>query len=309
MSTDTPPAPIKPAAVVRPPASEFVLPGAKRSAKATLNGTMIWIYGEPKIGKTTFAAGLGETWFIATEKGHDFIEVREPTTISSWQQFRKFVEWLHVTRPTTFSDGKKIEWIAIDVVDRLFQMCNDEVCKSLSIEDPGELAHGKAWGRLRTEFGKVMTALRNLPYGLICISHERSKEITIRSMKISRFEPSTGAGAAAWLQGASDIICRAFAKEEAEKVGGKVTGRFITRRLMQLHPTANAVAGGRMSQSLPPIMDLDATKLREAVSKCDISESSKTIDDSDPLNTPSNNLMNQPSADQSAHPNQGEPHG
>ncbi len=45
----------------------FEVPGAPRPVTASLAGKMIWLYGEPKIGKTTFASELGRAvgrWHI-----------------------------------------------------------------------------------------------------------------------------------------------------------------------------------------------------------------------------------------------------
>ncbi len=259
--------------------SEFEVPNGVRSVTPSISGKMIWLYGEPKIGKTTFACQIGEVWVVASEKGQDFVSVRQPTFVSNWKQFRSFVEWLYKTKPTHFGDGKPIEWIVLDIVDTLFRHCNTEVCKALSVEDPGELAHGKGWSRLRNEFHTVMNALRSLPYGLICISHEARKETVIRNVKSTRIQPSVGASGYDWLLGGSDLILRAYSVDVAVKDDkGKVTGAFASKRMMQLHPNAGMVAGGRMSQFLPPSAPFSAKDLLTILSKADASVST-TVDE------------------------------
>lgn len=257
--------------------SDLIIPGAPRLAPPSLTGKMIWLYGEPKIGKTTFASEIGESWFLATEKGQDFVKVREPTQIESWSQFKTIVASLYKQRPTHFGDGRPIEWIVIDTVDKLFKYCNDHVCKEIGIEDPSELAMGKAWAKLRNEFHRVMNALRTLPYGLLCISHETRREQTIRNVKSFRIQPNVGASGYDWLLGGSDIIVRAFSQDRPEKVNGKANGRWVNERVMQLHPNAAVVAGGRMSQHLPPTMTLSAKLLLDAVAAADTTQS-QTID-------------------------------
>ncbi len=257
----------------------FEVPGAPRPVTASLAGKMIWLYGEPKIGKTTFASELGNCWFVATEKGQEFVSVREPTFVDSWKSFRSFVEWLYKTRPKEFGDGTKIEWICVDIIDTLFRYCTTEVSKGLGVEDPGELPHGKGWSRLRTEFHAVMNALRSLPYGLICLSHEKKVEATIRNVKAARMQPAVGMAGFDWLLGGSDLIMRAYAADVPEKdAEGKVTGRFINKRIMVLHPNAGMVAGGRMSQYLPKHAEFSAPNLLAILAKVDATAPTTTDD-------------------------------
>lgn len=277
--TTAAPAAVKTApAVVRPvpKAPVFELPGAPRPVKPSLSGKMIWLYGEPKIGKTTMASEIGNTWFIATEKGQDFVEARKPTPINNWATFKAFVAWLRASPPATFSDGQTIQWLCIDTVDKLFRFCSDSVCASIGIEDPSELEHGKAWSKLRNEFHREMNTLRSLPYGLICISHETRREFEARGRKQTRTQPNVGASGYDWLLGGSDLIIRAYAQDVPEKVGGKVTGRFINERRMQLHPNSAVVAGGRMSKYLPPTLPLASKALLDVLEQADPTKSQET---------------------------------
>lgn len=259
---------------------DFSVPGAVRPPASTLDGKMILMYGEPKIGKTTFATDFEGAWVIATEKGQDFVSVRPPTEISSWKQFREFVTWLYQTKPLTFGDGQPIKWLVIDRIDDIHRLCNEEVVKSLGVEDCGELGHGKGWSRLRTEFLRVMSALRSLPYGMICISHERAKEVVSAAKKITRREPNIGAAGYQWAVGASDLILYAFSQEVPEKdPKGQVTGKIITKRVMLCHPSAGAVAGGRMAEILPPLMPLSAAELQRVIKDRNKSAAALLVED------------------------------
>jgi hypothetical protein len=241
---------------------KLAVPGAKRKPKNSLVGSMVWLYGAPKIGKTTLASCFPGTWFVATEPGQDWVEVREPTLVGSWDEFLEWCAFVEQEKPTHFEDGRPIKTLCIDTVDYLYKMCFAEICSGLGVEDPGELSHGKGWGRLNNEFERVMSKIRRWPYGLITISHERQKEFKTRGRKIDRWEPAVGAAAYRWCQSAADLILRAYSDEMAiRNEEGEVTGDIAEQRLLLCHPTSYAVAGGRMSDRLPEMIKLDYGEL------------------------------------------------
>lgn len=235
------------------------VPGAVRAPRKTIEGRMIWIYGDPKIGKTTFAAQFPGAWFIATEPGQEFVAIREPTHIGSWNDFLALCKYITENKPTVFGDGKPIRTIVIDTVDILFKHCQAQVCKDLGVEDPGELPHGKGWNRLASEWERVWHKIRQWPYTLIWISHSRQKEFATKGQKVNRWEPYIGAAGLRFGNQAADIILFAHSDQKAVRdEDGVVTG-IIEERLLRCHPQSSAIAGGRMVGELgiPPIIPLD----------------------------------------------------
>ena len=128
--------------------SQVVIPGAPRPPHANILKSVIWMYGEPKVGKTTFASKFPGTWFLATEPGHDWVTIREPTVIDSWKTFLKVCAFIDDKLPETFEDGTPISTICIDTYTLLFKMCQEQVCLEMGVGDPGEIPHGGGWGRL-----------------------------------------------------------------------------------------------------------------------------------------------------------------
>lgn len=266
--TPTPP-PTQPAPAPAPrqlvqAAGKFQLPGAPRAPHADISRSMIWVYGEPKIGKTTLASEFPGLWFIATEKGQDWVTTREPTLITSWDNFLEFCAWFNELRPTHFADGEPIRALGIDTVDGLFKMCFEHVCQEMGVQDPGEIPHGGGWGRLSKEFERVMGKIRQWPYGLVCISHARTKEFKTKSTKRDRSEPNIGAAGFRWCAAAADLIMYAYSDEYPESnEKGELTGKVLERRQLLCHPQSSAVAGGRMvkQQGLPVTIPLDFKEL------------------------------------------------
>jgi hypothetical protein len=244
---------VQPEAPPAPPPPRYVIPGARRKPRADLSRSMLWVYGAPKIGKTTLAASFPGSMFIATEKGQDWVSVREPIHITSWNHFLDFCSWLNGELPTHFTDGEPIRTLVIDVMDILFKMCNEQVCLDMGVQDPGEIPHGGGWSRLTKEFERVMNKVRQWPYGLICISHARQRDFQMKGRKTDRWEPDVGAACSRWCSGAADLIMFAHSVEVPilNPQTGQVTGEIKEERRLLVHPQSWAVAGGRMSDRIP----------------------------------------------------------
>lgn len=246
----------------------LLIPEAKRAPEISLEGKMIWIYGEPKIGKTTLASQFEGVWFISTEPGQSFLEVYPPVEISSWRQFIEFASQLIKERPTTFGDGCPIRYLALDTVSDLHKLCHAHICKELGLDDPGELPHGKGWNRIDEAFSRVMNALRQLPYGMLCISHDRHRVVKVGGVEHDRTEPDAGAACFRWCRRAADLVLYLYATDVPEKdAQGGITGRVLSRRVAACHPTASIMAGGRMADRLPPIIPLGKAYLDNALSQ------------------------------------------
>ena len=71
----------------------MLLPKEKTPPKASLNDFTILLYGEPKVGKTTFCNAGGQTLFLATEDGQGGLEsYRVP--VDSWETFLQVLDGL-----------------------------------------------------------------------------------------------------------------------------------------------------------------------------------------------------------------------
>jgi hypothetical protein len=208
--------------------------------KAQIGDAITTIYGPSKIGKSTLASYFPSSLYVFTEPGGRFLKVRSvkvdgKPVVESWDAFKDAIKAL----------GKdKCQTIVIDTVDRLYQLCFDAVCADLNIEHPGEMAHGKAWNRIRLEWDEWMTRLCNLGKGVLFLSH--SSERTYSSpegdeTKTSFSIPKTGYDI---INALSDFIFFYYYKKV--KVVG-ADGRKKTARVRALFckPTADIDAGDR----------------------------------------------------------------
>lgn len=137
------------------------------------------VYGEPKVGKTSFCDSTPDSLFLATEPGHDF--VKSPVVrITSWgwdvdkagkpkplghlpyvpprvdektgivyTNFKDFVREIYQARAQKTLSFKAA---VVDIVDNLYSMCLNAVCVGKGIDYPPENDFGKTWKEIREEW-------------------------------------------------------------------------------------------------------------------------------------------------------------
>jgi hypothetical protein len=239
----------------------LAVPGVKRPPLGKMQGGMYWFYGVEKIGKTTIASKFPGAWFWASEPGQDWVEVYEPTIINDWDHLLSLCGYIQEHKPTKFGDGRPIRTIVMDTADGLFKMCTEYVSQQCGVQDPSEGDHGKVWGRLNNEFERVITKIRRWPFTLVCLSHDRQRPFKTKGRQVDRWEPDIGAGGRRILAGAADLIMWAHTAEEVTyDDDGNAVGA-IEKRMLQCHPSASVVAGGRNAHLLPPVIPLDYNEL------------------------------------------------
>lgn len=129
------------------------------------------IYGEPKLGKTTFASELpGECLIVDAERGAKFLTAFVQQ-VKDWEDFREVVKQLknHV--------GEfPYKYVAIDTISSLARMCMAYVVNKRNIEHPSDLDYGKGWNLVAVEWAKVFDVLLSTGLSIIYVAHAKVTE-------------------------------------------------------------------------------------------------------------------------------------
>lgn len=229
---------------------------------STFQDHLIWLYGRPKIGKTKLINCIDGIYLLPTEPGFKNRKIRK-TSIPNWATFRKFIEYMerHPKKVAT------VDMWGIDTVDNLGKFCMQYVCGREGIGHPTDEEWGKGWEAYRDEFTHWILRLCVMDPGVIFVSHEVDKEVTSRSIKITKSMPALPKTTYQVINNLVDLTLRmAFAgtniKPRKKKAGENVI--FKESRCLYTKPTETMDAGDRTGL-LPEMIPFK--KERDAVRK------------------------------------------
>ena len=212
-----------------------LIPTTKTKPNFILENQIILAYGQPKIGKSTFASQMDNPIFLMTEPGLNSLETFQ-VKIDSWQRFLDVAAELA-------KNGNQFKNIVIDTVDNLFQFCERHVLEKAKVEHASDLAYGKGFTLINNEFGRVIKKLSLLRYGLVFISHSKEKEVDTRTGKLVKTIPSLPAGPSKIVMGLSDMILLFEPKEGKDKDGNTVETRVIRTKASRTYEAGARIRG------------------------------------------------------------------
>lgn len=215
-----------------------------------------FIYGPPKVGKTSFLSGMDGVLFALYEDGAKHLHVRnfQPAegvdTIRSWADVQLMYKELRELKEAGTLD---ITCIAHDTADIMFDLCRQSIFGQKQIEHESDLGYGKGWDLVAQKFRNTILAFEGLGIGQWFTSHTDWKEIANhRGSKRHKSLPTVNKKARETLIGLADVIIFADAIEvEGER-----------KHVAFCHPDQSYEAGGRYMRRMPEMVDLKFSEFR-----------------------------------------------
>lgn len=195
---------------------DMQLPSNKRREIGKVTKRVLWIYGAPFSGKTTFANDFPDPLMLNTDGNIKFVDapyisIKDEITVNgritnrklAWEVFKDTISELEKKQ----NDFKSI---IVDLLEDTYEHCRIYMYDKLGIEHESDNSF-KAWDMVRTEFLSTIKRLMNMDYeNIIIISHEdTSKDVTKKSGdKVTRIAPNLQEKAANKIAGMVDIVAR-----------------------------------------------------------------------------------------------------
>ena len=224
----------------------------KREKTKDFRKMSMYVYGAPKVGKTTFCADLetttGKVLFLDCEGGTKHLNafVNE---INTWEEFGSVVRDL-------ISTNHGYSMVVVDSVGALRDILVRKVCDIQRAADPSDPKFGgfSGWGKVSAQWKTQMNALLCGDFGTVFVDHAKTIEVTPDGRTIKTGDkyhgkrelkevPTLSENARLILTTRCDLILRVYVDENGQ-------------RLVSSSNT-NESLGGDRSGVLPPVFPLD----------------------------------------------------
>ena len=142
-----------------------------------MRGYTVFLFGDPKSGKTTTATKFPRHLLLAFEKGYNAIPGAMVQPINNWAEFKKVLRQLKDEKVK-----EQFETIIIDTVDIAYNYCEKYICAnavrsdgSYGVDSISDIPFGKGYAMVGQEFDESLRNIVQLDYGLVMISHATDK--------------------------------------------------------------------------------------------------------------------------------------
>lgn len=195
------------------------LPKNQRRSIETVQKRVIWIYGRPFCGKTTFANQFPDPLMINTDGNiryvdAPYIRIRDEVVVQG-RQTKKTPAWVMFKDVVAELEKKQNSFrtIIVDLLEDVYEYCRLYMCEEMGISHESDDSF-RAWDKVRSEFLNTLKRLMALDYeNIVLISHEdTSKDITKKGGdKVTSIKPSLQDKVADKVSGMVDVVGRIVA--------------------------------------------------------------------------------------------------
>lgn len=206
---------------------EVVLPAEKTIMAKLVFDYIFLFYGPPGVGKTTMADGLSEsTLFISTDRGTRYRPALR-LEVHNWGELIAVIKKLEKGKETW---PVKYKIIALDHIDDICVMAEDQACEALGIEALGDAGYAKGWRLYKKNIWGIIQRLLRLDVGIVLISHETIKTIRTTVMETERTMPDLAKSAWKVLVPKCDLVGYCGFRRVRTKGGKSKEVRVLTTR-------------------------------------------------------------------------------
>lgn len=197
----------------------MLLPKNERRNIETVEKKVVWLYGSPFSGKTTFANKFPDPLMLNTDGNIKFVDapyigIKDKIEVTG-RMTKKTLAW-EIFKDVIAELEKKdndFKTIVVDLLEDCYEYCRLYMYDQMGISHESDDSF-RAWDKVRTEFLSTLKRLMALDYeNIILISHEDcSKDITKKGGdKLTSIKPNLQDKVATKVAGMVDIVARVIA--------------------------------------------------------------------------------------------------
>ncbi len=250
----------------------MILPKNERRNIEQVQKKVVWLYGSPFSGKTTFANKFPDPLMLNTDGNIKFVDApfisikdqvevvgRRTKRTKGWEVFKDVISELEKKNNT-------FKTIVVDLLEDMYEQCRLYMYEQMGITHESDDSF-RAWDKVKTEFLSTLKRLMGLDYeNIILISHEdTTKDITKKGGdKVTAIKPNLQEKTATKVAGMVDIVARVVADGDIRTLSFKTNevifggGRLLTKTdeipldydaFLDVYAEANEAAAQSMHQT------------------------------------------------------------
>lgn len=218
------------------------------------------LYGEPGVGKSTFACKAPKPFFICTDGNYEWLEdfgakEKDHVECGTWSEIKKAFS----------SDFEGYETVVVDLAEDAFKFGEYEFCQKNKIDHISDIGYGKAYDITRNEFFIEICKLFSKPKNVILIMHGVTFVVKDRrGVDHTKYGPSSRMPDKLidMIEGRVRYFLRCYMKAEEDGNGGLVKKRYLS-----LIPKENefGIARGFDETKVPHDIPLDFDVFAEVI--------------------------------------------
>ena len=207
----------------------MILPKNERRNIEQVQKKVIWLYGQPFTGKTTFANFFPDPLMLNTDNNIKFVDapyiaIKDKVEVTgrmtkrtmAWEMFKEVIAELE-------KKDNDFKTIVVDLLEDTYEHCRLYMYNQMGITHESDDSF-RAWDKVRTEFLSTLKRLMALDYeNIILISHEdTTKDITKKGGdKLTSIKPNLADKVANKVAGMVDIVARVIADGDVRTLSFK----------------------------------------------------------------------------------------
>ena len=198
----------------------MILPQNKRRSLESTTKKVVWIYGSPFSGKTTFANQFPDPLMLNTDGNIRFVDapyISIKDKVEGDRMVKRTFAW-EIFKDTLTELEKKqntFKTLVLDLLEDMYEHCRVYMYNQMGITHESDDAF-RAWDKVRTEFLSTMKRFMNLDYdNIVLISHvDTTKDITKKGGdKLTSIKPNLNEKVSNKIAGMVDIVARTIADD------------------------------------------------------------------------------------------------
>lgn len=233
------------------------IPKTRSKPPQDIGRMKVLLHSFPKFGKSTWAATIPDSIFLATEPGLGCIEAMRWEDEKGNYVIDTWAKLMEATREVV--EAGRFRTVIIDTLDMALEMCKDHICAAAGekYHTDGTLGYGKGSAMIIAEMRRYLVRLGSINMGVVLLAHTVQETIHGRTVEYQKAVPNVPEKHRRPILGMMDLIL--YGDMEREKQGDN----YVGRRVLRTKPHPHWEAGDR-SGVLPDALPLDWNALRNA---------------------------------------------